>query len=154
MSSIDNRIVNMEFNNKGFESGVATTLSSLKKLNESLKMKDATSGISDVDKSVKNLAHVGMGSLMNSADAVTGKFSALASFLHGIFENLGSRAADIGINIGKALTIDPIKSGFSEYETKMGAIQTILTNTAHAGTTMDDVTAALNNLNKYADQTI
>ena len=154
MSSVDNRIVNMEFNNKGFESGVSTTLNSLKKLNESLKMKDATSGINDVDKSVKNLAHVGMGSLIDSADSVTSKYAMLASFLDGVFENLGGRAVDIGMKIGKALTIDPIKTGFDEYETKMGAIQTILTNTAHAGTTMDDVTAALNNLNKYADQTI
>lgn len=31
MSSIDKRIVQMEFNNQGFESGVKTTLNSLKK---------------------------------------------------------------------------------------------------------------------------
>ena len=53
-----------------------------------------------------------------------------------------------------ALTIDPIRSGLSEYETQIGAIQTILSNTRSKGTTLDQVNNALDELNKYADKTI
>ena len=45
MSSIDKRIVQMQFDNQGFEKGVSTTLKSLKNLNESLKMKGADNGL-------------------------------------------------------------------------------------------------------------
>jgi tape measure domain-containing protein len=52
------------------------------------------------------------------------------------------------------LTIDPIKTGFSEYETQINAVQTILANTKSKGTTIDNVNAALDELNTYADKTI
>ena len=54
----------------------------------------------------------------------------------------------------KSLTIDPIKTGLEEYETKMNAITTIMTNTASKGTTLEDVTKSLDELNLYADKTI
>src|SRR5690606_7821022 len=44
--------------------------------------------------------------------------------------------------------------GFREYETNMNSIQTILANTQAAGTTLEDVTATLDELNHYSDQTI
>lgn len=53
-----------------------------------------------------------------------------------------------------ALTLDPIKDGFAEYETQMNSVQTILANTSKEGTTVKDVNAALGELNTYADKTI
>ena len=67
---------------------------------------------------------------------------------------LTNAAIDTGKMVTKALTIDPVKTGFDEYETKMGSIQTILTNTKSKGTTLDDVIQALDTLNVYADKTI
>ena len=52
------------------------------------------------------------------------------------------------------MTIQPVVSGFQEYETQINAIQTILANTQSKGSTLEDVNAALDELNKYADQTI
>ena len=52
MSSIDKRIVQMQFDNQGFERGVSTTLKSLKNLNESLKMKNATNGLTEVQSGI------------------------------------------------------------------------------------------------------
>lgn len=71
-----------------------------------------------------------------------------------MLSNITNSAVNAGKNLVSALTIQPITDGFNEYETKMNSIQTILTNTAHEGTTLKDVTSTLNELNDYADKTI
>lgn len=154
MSSIDNRIVNMQFNNRGFESGVSTTLNSLKKLNESLKMKDASKGLTDISSNLDKVNGSGLSGLSRGVEAITSKFSALGVVATTALVNITNRAVNAGIALAKSLTIEPVMTGFSEYETKMGSIQTILTNTAHEGKTLADVTAVLDELNKYSDQTI
>ena len=60
----------------------------------------------------------------------------------------------LGKKMVSAVTIDPIKSGFAEYETQMNAVQTILANTRKEGTNVKMVNAALDELNHYADKTI
>ena len=154
MSSIDKRIVQMQFDNQGFEKGVSTTMKSLQNLNESLKMKNATNGLSDVQSGINKLTSLGMGALSSGVDAVSTKFNALGIIAATALMNITNQAISTGKRIVSALSIDPIMDGFTEYETKMNAIQTILTNTASKGTTMDDVTAALAKLNEYADKTI
>lgn len=154
MSSIDQRIVQMQFDNRGFEGGVRTTLNSLKTLNDSLKMKGATNGLSEVDRGIKGLASSGLSGLSSGVESVTARFSAMGVIGVTALANITNSAVNAGKNIVKSLTIDPIKTGFSEYETKIGAIQTILTNTAHQGTSLKQVTAALDELNLYADKTI
>ena len=154
MSSIDKRIVQMQFDNQGFERGVSTTMKSLSKLNKSLKMKNATNGLTEVQSGINKLTSLGMGALSSGVDAVSTKFNALNVIAATALMNITNRAIEAGRNLSRKLTVEPITTGFNEYETKMGAIQTILTNTASKGTTMDDVTAALNELNTYADKTI
>lgn len=154
MSSVDNRIVNMQFNNSGFESGIKTSLNSLKTLNESLKMKNATNGLSEVDKSLKSLGGNSLSGLSSGVDTITAKFSALGVVGVTALANITNSAVNAGKNLVKSLTLEPITTGFAEYETKMNAIQTILTNTAHQGTNLNDVNKALNELNVYADKTI
>ena len=154
MSSIDKRIVQMQFDNQNFESGVSKTMNSLKNLNESLKMKDSSKGLDNVNQSLNKLSGFGVSGLSNGVEAVTAKFSALGVIGMTALSNITNSAINTGKQLIKSLTIDPIKTGFSEYETKMGAIQTILTNTSHQGTTIDDVNAALAQLNTYADKTI
>ena len=68
--------------------------------------------------------------------------------------NITNSAINAGKNIASALTIDPIKTGFQEYETQMNAVQTILANTKSKGSTLNDVNKALGELNTYADKTI
>ena len=154
MSSIDKRIVQMQFDNQGFERGVSTTMKSLKNLNESLKMKNATNGLTEVQSGINKLSSLGMGALSSSVDAVSTKFNAFGIIAATALMNITNRAIEAGRNMANALTVKPVMEGFSEYETKMNAIQTILTNTESKGTTLDDVTTALGELNKYADQTI
>ena len=154
MSSIDKRIVQMQFDNQGFERGVNTTMKSLNNLNESLKMKNATGGLSNVQEGINKLASMGIGALSTGVDTVSTKFNAMGIIAATALMNITNSAINAGKKITKSLTVYPIMDGFSEYETKMNSIQTILTNTASKGTTLDDVKAALAELNKYSDQTI
>ena len=154
MSSIDKRIVQMQFDNQNFESGVSKTMSSLKKLNESLKMKGSSEGLDSVNKGISKLSANGMSGLSSGVETVTAKFSALGVIGMTALANITNSAVNAGKKLVKSLTVDPIMTGFSEYETKMGSIQTILANTAHHGTTLEDVNKALGDLNTYSDKTI
>ena len=154
MSSIDKRIVQMQFDNQNFESGVSKTMSSLKKLNESLKMKGSSEGLDSVNKGISKLSANGMSGLSSGVETVTAKFSALGVIGMTALANITNSAVNAGKKLVKSFAIDPIMDGFSEYELKMNSIQTILTNTKKHGTTLDDVNKALNTLNEYSDKTI
>ena len=154
MSSIDKRIVQMQFDNQGFERGIKSTQKSLESLNESLKMKNATNGLTEVQSGINKLASMGIGALGTGVDTVTNKFNAMGIIAATALMNITNRAIDTARNVSRSLIIEPITDGFSEYETKMNSIQTILTNTASKGTTLDDVKKSLAELNEYSDQTI
>ena len=154
MSSIDERIVRMRFDNQGFESGVSTTMSTLEKLKNALKFKGASDGVKDVSSNLQKLGSSDIGGLSGSVETVTAKFSALGVIGVTALANITNSAVNAGKSLVKSLTLDPIMTGFSEYETKMGSIQTILANTAHHGTTLEDVNKALGDLNTYSDKTI
>ncbi|MFA5433209.1 MAG: tape measure protein [Candidatus Paceibacterota bacterium] len=137
--TIDSRVVEMQFDNKQFESNVKTTMSTLDKLKQSLNLTGS---------------YDSMSGLSGAVESVRMKFSALEVMAVTALANITNSAINAGKRIVSALTIDPIKAGFSEYETKINAIQTIISNTASKGTTMKDVTRVIEELNTYADKTI
>lgn len=149
--TIDERVVEMRFDNKQFEQNVQTSISSIEKLEKSLNLKGASKGLEDVNVAAKNC---NMTPLSNAVETVKMRFSALEVMAMTALSNITNSALNAGKNIVSALTIDPIKMGFQEYETRINAVQTILANTQSKGTTIDQVNAALDELNKYADQTI
>lgn len=148
--TVDERVVQMRFDNKQFESGVQTTLSSLDKLKNSLKLTDASKGLENVTAAAKNCD---MSGITRAVEAVSVKFSALEVVAFTALQNIANSAFRFGNQIISALTIDPIKTGLQEYETKINAIQVIQANT-RGKNSMDEITAALDELNTYADKTI
>jgi ribosomal protein L28 len=72
-ATIDNRVVEMRFDNKQFESNVQTTLGTLDKLKRSLRLEGAAKGLRDVDSAAKKCD---MSVLSNAAETVRAKFSA------------------------------------------------------------------------------
>ena len=148
---VDERVVSMQFDNKQFESNVQTTMSTLDKLKAKLHLDGASKGLENVNAAAKK---VDMNGLSTGIETVRTKFSALEVMGVTALANITNSAVNAGKRMVSALTIDPIKTGFQEYETQMGAIQTILANTQSKGSTLDDVNSALDELNKYADQTI
>lgn len=151
MASVDNRIVKMVMDNKAFNKAASETIKVLSTLNEKLKLSQGIEGLKNIASHAKS---VNMEPLSTGVDTVTKKFSAMEIAGVTALVNIANRAVNAGINFTKALTIDPITDGFAEYETKMNAIQTILTNTASKGTTLDDINEGLEELNKYSDLTI
>ena len=150
-TTIDERVVEMRFDNKQFESNVQTSLSTLDRLKKSLNLSGAAKGFNEIDSASKK---VNMNGLANAVESVRLKFSALEVMAVTALANITNSALNAGKRIVSALTIDPIKTGFQEYETQIGAVQTILANTQHEGTNLQQVNRALDELNTYADKTI
>ena len=152
-TTIDERVVEMRFDNKQFEQNIQTSLSSLDKLKKSLNLEGAAKGLETVNDAA-NKCSGNMSPLSNAVETVRVRFSALEVMAITALQNITNSALAAGKSLVSAFTIDPIKTGFEEYETQINAVQTILANTSSKGTTLDQVNNALDELNHYADMTI
>ena len=126
---IDRRVVEMQFRNEDFERNADKTISTLDKLKIALHLEGAASGV----------------------EAVAAKFSALQVVGVTALANITNSAVDAGKKIVNALAIEPITSGFSEYELKMNSVRTIMSST---GESIETVNKYLDELNEYSDKTI
>ena len=149
--TVDERVVSMQFDNSQFEKNVKTSMSTLDKLKQSLNFKDSAKGLESINAAAKN---TNLSGLSAGIETVRTKFSAMQVMGITALTNITNTAVNAGKRMVSALTIDPIKTGFDEYETKINSIQTIMSNTASKGTTMEDVTRVIDDLNTYADKTI
>lgn len=148
---VDERIVSMEFDNKNFENNVKTSMSTLDKLKQALRFKNADSGFKSIDNASKKINFNPMGSAI---DAINVKFSNLQVVATTALANITNSVINAGRNMVNQFAIQPITSGFQEYETQIGSIQTILSNTRWENTSLEQVNSALDELNTYADKTI
>ena len=151
MSSVDERVVEMQFKNEDFEKGVRKSLISLKNLKQGLNLDKSTKSLSNLESTANNFS---MKNLASSVASISDRFSTMGIIGMTALQNITNSAIATGKTLVSALTIDPVKSGFQEYETQINAVQTILANTESKGTTLDQVNAALDELNRYADMTI
>ena len=148
---IDQKVVEMRFDNAQFEKNVSTSMSTLDKLKRSLKLDGAAKGLESVNAAAKNFD---VSNVSNGVETIKAKFSALQVVAATALGNITNSAVNAGKRIASALTIEPVKAGFNEYETQMNAVQTILANTQKEGTNVKIVNKALDELNTYADKTI
>lgn len=148
---VDQRVVEMRFDNQQFEQNVKTTMSTLDRLKAALNFKGSVQGLDAVNNAAKNNS---VGLIGQAAEAVSVKFSAMEVVAMTALSNITNSAVNAGKNIVNALTLEPVMTGFQEYETQINAVQTILANTSMNGTTLEQVSAALDELNLYADKTI
>jgi tape measure domain-containing protein len=152
MSGVDQRIVEMSFKGDTFLSGVKNAISAL------LSLKNGLNGLKGSEKDLNNLDDAGkkfsLKGISDQLDSIKSKFSLMHVAAITAFTNIVNRGVDAGISLVKALTVDPIKAGLDVYETKINAIQTILANTSSEGTNLKQVTAALDQLNTYANKTV
>ena len=141
---IDSRILEMVFKNKQFEDGVSDSINSLNKLDRSLDKIDGDGTSKAMDK------------IGNVCGQVSEKFSALEVIAAGALLRIGSKAADIGIDLAKSLSIDQVTAGWSKYADKTTAMQTIMNN-AHKENgeayDIDEVNAQMEKLNWFTDET-
>ena len=166
-TTIDQRIVEMRFDNKQFESNVQTSLSTIGRLKESLNFSGAFKGLENIGSAISRVNFSGlkagvedfgsaidridMSGFSSGVESVGLRFSALDVLAVTILSRIANAAITAGKIIATALTIEPIIGGFSEYETQINSVQTIMGNTGKDVQTVND---ALDQLNTYADRTI
>lgn len=151
MASVDDRVVSMQFDNKSFSTAVTATMSLLDKLKASLSFSGTKNGLDDVQTSANKFS---LGNVTGAIDGATQKFSALSVIGVTALATIANKAVDAGLSLVKSLTIAPLSMGFSQYQQQINATQTILANTSSQGENLTSVSAALDKLNTYANETI
>ena len=147
-TTIDERVVEMRFDNQNFERNARESMSTLDKLKRSLKLDGAAKGFEEIDSASRKVNMNGLGS---AVETVSAKFSALQVMGVTALVNITNQAVNAGKRLVAAFTIDPVKTGFQEYELKMGSVETIMAST---GESLATVNKYLEELNTYSDKTI
>ena len=147
-TTIDEKVVEMRFDNRDFEKNAKTSIATLGNLEKSLKLDGAAKGFENVGAAANKLSLSG---LTNAADAVAVKFSYMQMAIANQFNKIVDSAVSAGKRVVSAFTTEPIKTGFNEYELKMGSVQTIMAGT---GESLETVNKYLAELNEYSDKTI
>lgn len=147
-TTIDERVVEMRFDNRQFEAGVKTSLSTLDKLKEGLDLDGAAKGLKGLGDAAKKCD---LSTLSNSVETVRMKFSALEVMAMTALSNITNSVINTGKRMIESFTLEPVKQGFDEYELKMGSIQTIMMST---GASLEEINKYLKELNTYSDKTI
>ena len=135
MSSIDQRIVEMQFDNQQFEKGIQTSLKSLASLKQSLRLDRAKDGIDETAESVKNLAH---------------QFTLFGQIALKVKDTIADLVVNRGKQLVKSLSIDQVSSGWTKYGQKTASVQTIMNAT---GKSIDEVNGYLDKLMWFSDET-
>ena len=147
-TTIENKVVEMSFNNSDFEKNAQKSIDTTEKLKKSLDFSGAGKGLDELGNAAKN---VNIGVIGTACEAVGQQFNVMKSLavfaLYDIY-NMATRTAN---QLVQTFAIQPVGDGFAEYELKMGSVQTIMAST---GASLQEVNGYLDELNLYADKTI
>lgn len=149
-TTIEREVVQMSFDESKFEKGVRGALRALSDLKKGFDLRNAQKTFSELE----NASKLDFSSLAQGIGSINSKLSILGTVAATAISNLTTSLINGAKKLFDALVLAPIVTGLEEYETQLNAVQTILANTAKHGTTLQNVTDALDELNTYADQTI
>lgn len=144
---IDQRVVEMRFDNAQFEKNSRDTMRTLDKLKEKLSFKGAAKGLEQVQAASENVDFSGM---EKGLDTVQAKFSALDVIAFTALQRITDKVISTGEQMVKNLSVDQITSGWDKYNEKTSNVQTIMNAT---GKSIDQVNGYLNKLMWYSDET-
>ena len=145
-SSIDQRIVEMQFDNAQFEKGISTSLKSIDNLEKGLKLDGASKGLESVSKAANSMDFSG---LQGGIYAVQQKFSALEVIGITALQRITNAAISTGESLIKSLSIDQISAGFAKFGSKTSSVATLVAQ----GNELERVNEQLNRLNWFTDET-
>ena len=145
-SSIDQRIVEMQFDNAQFEKGISTSLKSLDNLEKGLKLDGASKGLQSVANAANSMNFDG---LQSGIYAVQQKFSALEVIGITALQHITNEAISAGETLVKSLSMDQISAGWEKYGAKTKATQTLVAQ----GNSLEDVNKQMEQLNWFTDET-
>ena len=144
---VDERVVEMRFDNAQFEKNVHQTMQSLEKLNDSLRLDGAEKGFEKIgDASAK----VDFDEMQGALDNLSGKFSAVEVMGVAALSHITRQAVDTGEKLVKNLSLDQVTSGWNKYAQKTASVQTIMNAT---GKSIAKVNGYLEKLMWFSDET-
>lgn len=144
---VDERVVEMRFDNAQFEKNVHQTMQSLEKLNDSLRLDGAENGFEKIsDASAK----VDFDEMQGALDDLSGKFSAVEVMGVAALSHITRQAVDTGEKLVKSLSLDQVTSGWNKYAQKTASVQTIMNAT---GKSIAKVNGYLSKLMWFSDET-
>ena len=145
-TTVDERVVEMRFDNKQFESNVQTSMNTIEKLKQSLNMQGATKGLESVDRAAKKIDMSGVG---NAVENVRVKFSAMEVVAITALTNVTNSAINAGKELVASLSIDQITAGWEKFASKTTSVATLISQ----GYDLDTVNKQLERLNWFTDET-
>ena len=147
IQEVDERVVEMRFDNAQFEKNVHQTMQSLEKLNDSLRLDGAEKGFEKIsDASAK----VDFDEMQGALDNLSGKFSAVEVMGVAALSHITRQAIDTGEKLVKSLSLDQVTSGWNKYAQKTASVQTIMNAT---GKSIAKVNGYLSKLMWFSDET-
>lgn len=146
-TSIDQRIVEMQFDNNQFERGAKQSIETLDKLDKSLDLRESAKNLTALSDAGKNF---NMDGVASGIEVVHQKFTALEIMGITALQRITNQAITTGENLVKSLSLDQIGQGFGKYEQKTTSVQTIVNAT---GESIDSVSEKLAKLNWFTDET-
>ena len=144
--NVDERVVEMRIDNKNFESGAKTTISTLEKLQRALHLKSDTKAIDDLSRATKNFDASPM---VSSLEKVQASFSALEIAGLRVISNLTDSVYNFATRTVKELTVDQVAAGFSKYGEKTTSVATLTAQ----GYELEKVNSLMEDLNWFTDET-
>lgn len=155
--TIDEKIVEMRFDNRKFEENVKTSMSTIDKLKSKLNFDGASKGFENVSRASEKVDFSGLGGAL---DTIKVKFGALETIAITALSNITNRAVDAGIELVRSLSVDNIAKGWGSYEQMMLSQQTIMSAVAGkinklTGKEYDmaDIEKEISDLAWYSDET-
>lgn len=121
--TVDQKVVEMRFDNKNFEKNVKQSMSTLDRLKAALRMDGVSRGLEDVERRANTLRFHGL------ADTVTNladKFSGLQMVGTMAMVRIAQSAANAGINLVKSLSVDNVISGWNKLQQKANSMSTLI----------------------------
>lgn len=152
-TTVDNRVVQMRFDNEEFEKKAHKSISTLDKLKNALKFSGASKNLDDVNKSFKE---VDANPLLKAIEGVNGGLTTMVAKA-----TIVNRATNALIDTTKrfvsSMTLGQVNAGWDKYAEKTSAVQTIMSATSKdfkdTGTQMSYVNNQLEKLNWFTDET-
>lgn len=122
-TTVDERVVIMEFDNADFEKNVKTSMNTLDKFKRKLNFADSADSFNDLEKSASRVKLKG---LSEAFDGVSVKINAWSVVASAAISRVVNSAIEGGARIVKALSVDQLAAGWQKYEAITTAVQTMM----------------------------
>lgn len=148
--TIDERVLQMEFDNKRFEKGAAESIATLEKFNKACQMNGASTGFANLDKAIENI---------NNHFTIFGRLT--ERVMDTVVNKISSVASSV-TNLSKSLSFDQVGAGFSKYEEIISSTQTMMSALSESDrklisekgmTDLEYINTQIKRLNQYTDET-